>query len=88
MEVKFCKDCKWSRKSKTSYDLRCINPHVMSKDSHALSANISVIDEETVNYNYGKSCWSEREVKWFAKCGMKGKLWEQKKVKSIPPGDE
>lgn len=79
MKVKFCKNCKWSRKADTTKELRCINPYVMSVDSHTLSTDSYEIDEIKVEYNYGVSCWSERDKKsLFAKCGMKGKLWEEK----------
>ena len=88
MKVKFCKDCKWSRESKTTKELRCVNPYVVAKDSHALSTVGDIVDSNTVEYNYGKSCWSEREMKWFAVCGMKGKLWEKKIIRTDPPGDE
>lgn len=79
MKVKFCRDCMWSRKVNTMKDLRCINPYVMSINSYALSSVASEIDDTTVEYNYGVACCLERDEKsWFAKCGMKGKLWEEK----------
>lgn len=79
MKVKFCKDCNWSRKADTTKDLRCINPYVMAIDARALSSIASEIDDIKVEYNYGVSCWSERDNKsLFAKCGMKGKLWAKK----------
>ncbi len=68
-EVKFCKDCAWSAPDKnSSWSLRCKNPKVNAKDSWALSC---------VDMN--ASCTAERDIKWFAACGMSGKQWEEKK---------
>jgi len=66
----FCVECKWSVPEKNSeWALRCLNPKVNAKDTWALSA---------ASIGEGTSCRAEREVEWFAACGMKGKLWEKK----------
>ena len=68
-KVKFCKDCKWSFPNpKSDWELRCKHPVVNSNDEWALAYPSF----------QGTLCRSEREVTWFAKCGMKGKLWENK----------
>ena len=87
-KVKFCKDCKWSRhNSRSSYDLRCINDQVVSEYPWALSRWKD--PNEDTEYNYGTGCHEERSKKsWFAPCGIKGKLWEERKKAIIPPGDE
>ncbi len=67
--VKLCKDCKWSQPEKNSnWNLRCQCPEVNAKDAWALS-------QTTFE---GTSCHTERSEKWFAACGMKGKMWEIK----------
>ena len=67
----FCKDCKWSWKLKDSdWEIRCLNPHVNANSSWALSCGTEIS---------GTAASTERSDKsWFAKCGMKGKLWEPK----------
>lgn len=66
---KLCRDCKWSKARDDDFELRCFNPIVNSKDSWALSSK---------NIHAGTHCRSEREFRWFATCGMKGKQWEAK----------
>lgn len=68
--IKTCKDCKFSKPDSTyDWELRCQNIEVNSKDAWALgSAKFK-----------GKSAVEERRnTGFFAVCGMKGKLWEQK----------
>ena len=77
LKVKFCKDCKWSRSnSRSTYELRCIHDLVVAEYPWAL-ARWKDPSEET-EYNYGTGCHEERSKKWFAKCGIKGKLWDPK----------
>ena len=67
MTVKFCKDCKHSQPERdSSWRLRCMNPLINKNDAWALSATTFT----------GSDCHTERERGWFAKCGMKGKLYE------------
>jgi hypothetical protein len=71
MKVKLCKDCVWSEpEENSSWVLRCQHPIVNSKDAWALSQAKFT----------GTACREEREVRWFASCGMKGKLWHPKDV--------
>lgn len=66
-----CKDCRYSKPEEHSeWSLRCTNPLVNAKDPWALTTNSAGI--------YGTNCRNEREKKWFATCGMKGKLWDVK----------
>ncbi len=66
-----CKDCKHSNPQKDSdWNLLCLNPVVNAGDPWALS-RASVSDA-------GSSCRDERQRKWLAPCGMRGKLWELK----------
>lgn len=68
-----CKDCKFATLEKYSLNsLRCNNPVVNANDEWALSAGSSG------SSGTGTSCHNERAVRWFAKCGMKGKLWASK----------
>jgi hypothetical protein len=70
IKPKYCTECKWSEPEKNSeWNLRCKNPIVNSKDPWSLAA--------TVIYG-GSSCRDERDKYFFAACGIKGKLWEQK----------
>ena len=67
-----CKDCKYSRpEDERSHYNVCTHPKVMSDDSYTLASNF-------INKPHGSSCRDEREKKLFAKCGMKGKLWESR----------
>lgn len=67
--IKLCKECKWSKPETHSiWNLRCVNVEVNKKDSWALSA---------ADFQ-GSDCRSERDVRWFATCGIKGKQWEKK----------
>ena len=63
-----CKDCKYSKpEARSEWSLRCLHPAVNARDPWALSGAI-VSDQ-------GSSAREERERKWFAACGMRGKLW-------------
>lgn len=64
-QVKFCKDCKWSHPSDM---LVCKHPVVNMHDCYSLGGT-------KIN---GTECIHERSKTWFAKCGIKGKLWEAK----------
>lgn len=66
-----CKECKYSiPEERSEWCLRCTNPIVNAKDPWALASNFTNA--------YGTNCRVEREAKWFAKCGMEGKLWDAK----------
>lgn len=67
-----CKDCKWSYMPEDRYNLRCGHPKVNARNAWALGSVTAEGDAA------GKSCTDERGEKWFAQCGMKGKLWEPK----------
>ena len=70
-EPKFCRECVWSAPEENfSWNLRCDNPTVNSKDPWALSGPKIT----------GTSTREERSLKWyrFPACGMVGKLWEEK----------
>lgn len=68
-QPKFCTECKWSKPDKDFHvELRCLNPHVNSKDAWALAATEI----------RGSSCHSERQKGFFEPCGKRGKLWQQK----------
>lgn len=70
----FCKDCAHSApEERSEWNLRCHHPAVNANDPWALSAS-------STRNSAGTDCGIEREIKWFAKCGMKGKLWEPKKL--------
>ena len=66
-----CRDCKHSEPDKSSpWSLRCQHPIVNASDTWALSSAVE---------GKGSDCRDERDRKsFFAKCGMKGKLWEHK----------
>ena len=68
-----CKDCKWSRSEENrDWYLRCVHPVINANDSWALSRG-------KADTAYGSDAQQERsKTGWFAKCGMKGKLWEAK----------
>ena len=64
-----CADCKHSKPSTGSeWNLLCLHPVVNASDPWAL-AHSSTSDA-------GSGCRTERERKWFAPCGIRGKLWE------------
>ena len=73
----FCRDCAHSRAKinqyqpdRKEYGLRCIHPKVNADNAWALS------DE---NPRVTRECHYERDdIRWFAPCGKKGKLWEPK----------
>jgi hypothetical protein len=69
-----CKDCKWSAtEGNRDWYLKCVHPIINAKDSWALSRATGD------NNVYGSDAQRERaNTGWFAKCGMKGKLWEAK----------
>ena len=63
-----CRNCLFSRpKPNSIWNLRCVHPIVNAKDVWALSE---------ADPPGGSDCRVERERKWFAPCGMAGKLWE------------
>ena len=66
-----CRDCKHSEPEKnSSWSLRCQNPVVNGADPFALASSEN---------GRGTDCRGERERKsLFAKCGLRGKLWEPK----------
>ena len=64
--LKFCKDCKWCEID-TSNNHTCTNIVVNKDNGYYLGAGWSP-----------KKCYDERNMKWFAACGSKGKLWEAK----------
>ena len=68
----FCRDCKWAKKIDSQYGLRCSNPKVNAQDAWSLSSTALFA---------GVECRSARDSKWFAACGMKGKLFELTKNK-------
>ncbi len=69
MNVKLCRECRHSMPEPGSeWNLHCVNPEVNKRDHWALSS----IDP------HGSNARDERKKKWFAPCGMKGKLWEEK----------
>lgn len=70
IEVRLCRDCKWSQPERPDggYYLDCTHPKVNSKDPWLLGSMFKV----------GSSCKDERENRWCSPCGMKGKLWEKK----------
>jgi hypothetical protein len=70
MTNKYCKDCKWSITVKDEWNLHCINPAVNGDDPWALAG---------AKMN-GTSCRSQREIRWFAVCGIKGKKFEERKA--------
>ena len=72
MNVKLCRECRHSiPEPGSAWMLRCTHPEVIKRDPWALSG---------AKYfsNDGSSARDEREKRWFAPCGMKGKLWEAK----------
>jgi len=72
MEVKLCRECRHSiPETGSEWNLRCMNAEVNKRDSWALAGSKFFADE-------GSRAQEEREKKWFAPCGMKGKLWEEK----------
>ena len=68
-----CKDCFHSLpEERSEWNLKCHHPLVNADDSWALASASSRPGGS------GSNCRNEREIKWFAKCGMKGKLWQKK----------
>lgn len=74
-QLKYCNQCKWAvLDTDPYYKLTCSNPHVNANDPWALS-------RMTIK---GKDCSDARNqgngfvANFFATCGIKGKLWEQK----------
>jgi len=65
-----CKDCKHSKPEEHSeWNLRCQHPKVNANDPYALTSAKEI---------YGTECRPEREKRFFARCGMSGKMWEPK----------
>ena len=67
--LKLCRECKYGAKNENWSEMRCSNEEVNGADSWALSSEKAYA---------GTNCRCERERKWFAVCGMKGKKWEKK----------
>jgi hypothetical protein len=69
---RFCRDCRFSKPERHSdWNNRCFNPVVNANNSWALATNGY---EGSIS---GADCHDERSKRSpFAKCGMKGKLWE------------
>jgi hypothetical protein len=68
-----CRDCAHqSPEPGSPWNSRCSHPIVNAKDAWALSNTGGQGELATSN------CRSERARKWFAPCGMAGKLWEPK----------
>jgi hypothetical protein len=68
-----CRDCKYAMPEPGStWNMRCINPRVNARNEWAL-ANTG--GDGTPAHS---DCRSERGIKWFAACGITGKLWEPK----------
>lgn len=68
-EVKFCKECKYSKPdAQSAWTLKCLHPKVNKNDHWALGSTKLE----------GVSCTSERERGWFSPCGKRGKLFEYK----------
>jgi hypothetical protein len=68
-QPKFCKTCKYSEAEDTWSSLRCSNHQVNAENPWALAY---------IKHN-GSECLEERrKTSWFAKCGIKGKLYEPK----------
>jgi len=66
MNVKLCRECLHSMPEPGSeWNLRCMNAEVNKRDPWALSGLKA----------HGSNARDERTRKWFAPCGMKGKLW-------------
>ena len=63
-----CRDCKHSQpETNSSWNLKCTHPKVNANDAWALSR------AEPLG---GSDCHFERKRRWFAPCGMSGKLYE------------
>lgn len=68
-QVKFCRDCKHCiPEPKSEWNLRCMHPVVNADDPWALAGATP----------HGSNARDERERGWFASCGKRGELWEQK----------
>lgn len=69
---KLCRDCNHSKPEHNfEWNNRCYHVKVVIRDSQALAGNYE-------GQPAGVCCRDERGKKWFAACGMKGKLWEPK----------
>ena len=70
---RLCLNCKYSQPETTSsWNNRCFHPKVVMADSWALANNREGMP-------YGVSCNDERRKRsWFAPCGMRGRLFEEK----------
>ena len=67
---KLCRECKYAFMPDSDHMYRCSHPKVNAADGWALAA-----PERWA----GVSCHAERNrAGWLAKCGMKGKLWDQR----------
>lgn len=69
----FCKDCAWSApEERSEWNLRCHHPEVNARDPWALAAAANIKGSDCRGVREKNSVW--------AVCGMKGKLWEPKKL--------
>jgi len=66
--VKRCIDCRWSVKRNDRWDMACQHPLVNAADPYFLSYDHAKL---------GSDCTDQRrQTGLFAKCGMRGKLFE------------
>jgi len=69
MTVRLCRYCRHSMPEPGSeWNIRCMNHEVNARYPWALAGS----------KEYGSNARDERKRAWFAPCGMKGKLWEDK----------
>ena len=69
---KQCRFCKFSLPEiSQGVTLQCYHPVLTSKDPYVLA-------HSGRTHVKGASCLEERSKRWFASCGIKGKLWEAK----------
>lgn len=62
-----CANCKWSAPIR-DWDLKCTHPIVNAGDPYYLSYGTQKL---------GSDCTDQRrQTGWFAKCGIKGRLYE------------
>jgi hypothetical protein len=67
-----CKDCKHATPERNrEWSNLCFHPKVVANDSWALANNRE-------GQPCGVTCSEERKRRWFAPCGIRGKLWEVK----------
>jgi hypothetical protein len=65
----YCSECAHARPEKNSpWNNECVHPVVNARDPWALATN--------GDFGPKSSCREERSKRFFARCGMSGKLWE------------